>query len=75
MRGLFGHKLYQNMECLARILAYKAVVRSEFKFKKKSCVMEPNETSLAMMNELSTMSQAYVPNFIRNADENDQSFD
>jgi hypothetical protein len=37
--------------------------------------MEPNETSLAMMNELSTMSQAYVPNFIRNADDNDQSFD
>jgi hypothetical protein len=31
--------------------------------------MEPNENSLAMMNELSTMSQAFVPNFIRSKDE------
>jgi len=33
--------------------------------------MEPNETSLMMQNELSLMSQAFVPNFIRNADDDD----
>jgi hypothetical protein len=34
--------------------------------------MEPNETSLMMQNELSLMSQAFVPNFIRsNMDDED----
>lgn len=33
--------------------------------------MEPNETSLMMQHELSLISQPFVPNFIRNADDND----
>jgi hypothetical protein len=39
--------------------------------------MEPNETSIMMQNELSLMSQAFVPipNFIRTADDNDESFE
>ena len=38
--------------------------------------MEPTETSLQMgQNELSILSQSFVPNFIRTSDENDQSYD
>jgi len=37
--------------------------------------MEPNETSLMMQNELSLMSQAFIPNFIRTSDDNEQSFE
>ena len=38
--------------------------------------MEPTETSLMMgANELSILSQSYMPNLIRNADDEDQSFD
>ncbi len=33
--------------------------------------MEPNETSIMMQNELSLTSQAFIPNFIRTADDND----
>jgi hypothetical protein len=38
--------------------------------------MEPTETSLQMgQNELSILSQSFVPNFIRSADDDDQSYD
>ena len=38
--------------------------------------MEPTETSLMMGgNELSLLSESYVPNFIRNAADEDQSLD
>jgi hypothetical protein len=37
--------------------------------------MEPTETSFAMQNELNLMSQAFIPNFIRTADDNDLSFE
>jgi hypothetical protein len=38
--------------------------------------MEPTETSLQMnQNELSILSQSFVPNFIRTTDDNDQSYE
>jgi hypothetical protein len=39
--------------------------------------MEPTETSIDMMgrNDLSVLSQSYQPNFIKNAEDEDQSFD
>jgi hypothetical protein len=38
--------------------------------------MQANETSLMMgQNELSVNSQSFIPNFIRNADDEDQSHD
>jgi len=44
--------------------------------KTNSLTMEPTETSLMMgANELSILSQSYMPNLIRNAEDEDQSFD
>lgn len=37
--------------------------------------MEPTETSLMGANELSILSDSFVPNFIRNAADEDQSLD
>jgi len=38
--------------------------------------MEPTETSLQMgQNELSLLSQSFVPNFIRTTDDNEQSYE
>ncbi len=67
----FPCKRCQNTECLSQYRLFKTAIALEFKSKKEPRAMEPNENSLAMMNELSTMSQAYVPNFIRSKDEYD----
>jgi hypothetical protein len=37
--------------------------------------MEQSETTLSMHQQLNLMSASFVPNFIRNQEDDDQSFD
>ena len=41
----------------------------------KFSIMDPSETTLTMQQQLSLMSASFVPNFIRNQEDDDQSFD
>ena len=58
-------------------LAIKGALTSQFQITKKQLItMEPTETSLQMgQNELSLLSQSFVPNFIRTTDDNEQSYE
>ena len=47
------------------------LLSDQFKFS----IMDPSETTLTMQQQLSLMSASFVPNYIQNQEDDDQSFD
>jgi hypothetical protein len=68
---IYGRKEHQITECLADDRPVIGVLTSQLKFS----IMEPSETTLSMQQQLNLMSASFVPNFIRNQEDDDQSFD
>jgi hypothetical protein len=66
-----GRKEHQITECLADDRPVISILTSQLKFS----IMEPSETTLSMQQQLNLMSASFVPNFIRNQEDDDQSFD
>lgn len=66
-----GRKEHQITECLADDRPVISILASQLKIS----IMEPSETTLSMQQQLNLMSASFVPNFIRNQEDEDQSFD
>ena len=66
-----GRKEYQITECSFDHQPVISILTSQLKFS----IMEPSETTLSMQQQLNLMSASFVPNFIRNQEDDDQSFD
>lgn len=68
---IFDCKEHQITECLADDRPVISILASQLKIS----IMESSETTLSMQQQLNLMSASFVPNFIRNQEDEDQSFD
>lgn len=66
-----GRKEHQITERLPDDQPVISILASQLKIS----IMESSETTLSMQQQLNLMSASFVPNFIRNQEDEDQSFD